>query len=426
VLPDRPAAQSKNLSSTFPLRHFSEQTLQHLARGCLDLPEACCYGSNPMPRNARRWVLLVLVLGIIGFFLYRFRGSITLEGFRWSMVGQSLREARISLLVLALVAIYACYAIRAARWVHFCRWLGETRFGSVYAATLAGFSCTVLLGRAAEPVRPVLIARKSSISMPSMFGVYVLERVADMAATALLAGGALLFFERHGGVGSDNALLLKLARSAGVLLLAALVAAIAFLVYFRYHGARWLAKKLEHPNWRTGWRAKFAELLQGFSDGLRGVRTWGDLAALAAYTAIHWLLVVFIYLWVAHAFGGELARLSFAGAALVLAFTMVGSAAQLPGVGGGSQLASFLVFTLIFGVDKEPAAVATIVTWLITFVGCCVIGLPLLFREGWSVGELKRMARAEEKAGEAELLAEAEHGGEPAAGPQAPSKELSN
>jgi hypothetical protein len=249
----------------------------------------------------------------------------------------------------------------------------------------------------------------------------VLERVADMAATALLAGGALLFFEQRGTVSSGNALLLKLARSAGALLLVALVGAIAFLIYFRHHGAQWLAKKLEHPDWRRGWRAKVAALLEGFSDGLRGVRTWGDLSALAAYTALHWLLVVLIYFWIAHAFEGQLRSLSFAGAALVLAFTMVGSAAQLPGVGGGSQVASFLVFTLIFGVDKEPAAVATIVTWLVTFVACCLVGLPLLFREGWSVGELKRLARAEEEAGEAELLAEAEHGGE---GP-AESKETS-
>jgi glycosyltransferase 2 family protein len=369
-----------------------------------------------MLRNSRRYLLLLLVLAVLGYFLYRFRGSVTLEGFRWQMVGTSLREARISLLLLALVTIYVCYAVRALRWVRFCRWLGETHFWSVYSATLSGFTCTFLLGRAAEPVRPVLIARKSTISMPSMFGVYVLERVADMAATALLAGGALLFFEQRGSVGSGNELLLKLARSAGALLLVALVGVITFLIYFRYHGAKWLAKKLEHPNWRKGWREKVAVLLEGFSDGLRGVRTWGDLSALAAYTAVHWVLVLLIYLWIAHAFGGQLASLSFAGAALVLAFTMVGSAAQLPGVGGGSQLASFLVFTLIFGVDKEPAAVATIVTWLITFAGCALIGLPLLLREGWSVGELRRMARAEEQAGEAELLAEAEHGGEVAVG----------
>ncbi len=369
-----------------------------------------------MLRKSRRYLLLLLAILALGYFLYRFRDSITLEGFRWGMVAASIREARISLLLLSLAAIYACYALRALRWMRFCRWLGPMRFWDVYGATLAGFTCTFLLGRAGEPIRPVLIARKSSLSMPGMFGVYVLERVFDMAATALLAVVALLLFERKGMAGPGNDLLLKVARSAGVLLLAGLVGVIAFLIYFRYHGAGWLAGKLERPKWRTGWREKIAVLLEGFSDGLRGVRTWSDLGALAGFTAAHWFLVVFIYLWVAHAFGGELAGLGFAGATLVLAFTMVGSAAQLPGVGGGSQLATFLVFTLIFGVEKEPAAIATIVLWLITFAGCCLAGLPLLLREGWSMGELRRMARAEEQAGESELLAEAEHGGKLRAG----------
>ena len=369
-----------------------------------------------MLSKSRRYLLLLLAVGVLGYFLYKFRNSITLEGFRWQMVLRSIRQARISLLVLSLAAIYVCYALRAVRWIRFCRWLGAMRFWDVYGATLAGFTCTFLLGRAGEPIRPVLIARKSSLSMPGMFGVYVLERVFDMAATAVLAVLALLLFERKGVSGAGNDMLLRVARSAGVLLLLGLVGIIAFLIHFRYHGAEWLAEKLKRPKWRTGWREKVAALLEGFSDGLRGVRSWSDLGALAGYTAAHWLLVVFIYLWVAHAFGGELASLGFAGATLVLAFTMVGSAAQLPGVGGGSQLATFLVFTLIFGVEKEPAAIATVVLWLISFAGCSLVGLPLLLREGWSMGELRQLARTQKQTEEALLLAEAEQGGQALAG----------
>ncbi len=375
-----------------------------------------------MLRNSRRYLLLLLAVVVLGYFLYRFRGSITHGEFRWQLVWASLREERISLLLLSLVTIYACYAVRALRWVRFCHWLGETHFWSVYSATLAGFTCTFLLGRPAEPVRPVLIARKTTISIPGMFGVYVLERVFDMAATAVLAGGGLLFFNRAGNAAARSDVMWNVARSAGALLLAGLVGVIAFLIYFRYHGARWLANKLQHPKWRKGWREKVAALLEGFSDGLHGVRTWDDLAVLSFYTALHWALVVAVYAFIAHAFPGKLSTLTLGNIVLVVAFTLVGSAAQAPAVGGGSQAATFLVLTLIFGVDKEPAAVAAIVIWLITFAGCCLVGLPLLFREGWSVGELKRMARAQEQAGEAALIAEAEHGGEVNAGSKETSK----
>jgi hypothetical protein len=363
-------------------------------------------------------LILLVALGALAFFFYKFRNSITIHGFRWSMVGQSLSEARLDLLLLATIAIYGCFAIRALRWMRFSHALAGNsprgrfamHFWNVYSATLMGFSCTFLLGRAGEPIRPVLIGRKESLSIPSMFGVYVLERIFDMAVTAVLAGMALVLFERR-TVAAGAARFVAEARSAGVALLVLLVAAISFLIYFRYHGAAWLARRLQNPKWRTGWREKMAVLLEGFSDGLQGIRTWNDLGVLVGYTAVHWVGVTAVYLWVAHAFGGALARLTFAGALLVLAFTMVGSAMQLPGVGGGAQVATFLVLTLIFGVEQGPAAIMAIVVWLISFASCCVVGLPLLFKEGWSMGELRRMAQAEERAGEAALLAEAEKGG---------------
>jgi uncharacterized protein (TIRG00374 family) len=361
-----------------------------------------------MPRNSKKYLLLLIGLLGFGYFLYKFRNAVTLEGFRWSMVGQSLRQAQLPLLFLSVVTIYACFAIRSLRWMRFSRALGPTRFTNVYSATLMGFTCSFLLGRAAEPVRPVLIARKDSLTISGMLGVYVLERVFDAAATAVLAGFALLLFDR-GGVGAgQGGALMKIARSAGALLIVGLIVVIAFLIYFRYHGGHWLSKKLQHETWRTGWRARIAALLEGFSDGLQGIRTWSDLGVLLAYSALHWILVIFVYFWVAHAFGGQLATLSFAGAALALAFTLVGSAAQLPGVGGGAQLATFLVLTLIFGVAKEAAATVSIFLWLVSFATCCFAGLPLLIREGWSMGDLRRMAAAEERAGETELLVEAE------------------
>jgi uncharacterized membrane protein YbhN (UPF0104 family) len=85
-------------------------------------------------------------------------------------------------------------------------------------------------------------------------------------------------------------------------------------------------------------------------------------------------------------------------AMLVLAFTLVGSAVQVPGVGGGSQAGSIIAYTAIFGVEREPAVAAAIVLWLISFAMCTLVGVPLLVREGWSLGELRRMAKDEEAA----------------------------
>jgi glycosyltransferase 2 family protein len=353
-----------------------------------------------MPKLQRYLLLFLAALAVV-FFFYKFRNSIGLEGFRWEMVGASLRHSRVGLLLLGVAIIYICFAIRALRWMRFCRWLGPAHFWNVYNATLMGFACVFLLGRAGEPVRPVLIARKDSLSVPGMFGVYVLERVADIASAVVVAILALALFRRSGlsvASGGTNVPVMQLARSAATVLFVGLVGVVAFLIYFRYHGAAWLFRRLQGSRWRHGWRAKVIALLEGFSEGLQGIRTWGDLSALVFYSAVHWVLISFFYLWVIHAFPGTLSALPFASVLLVMAFSLVGSTIQLPAVGGGSQAATFLVFTLVFGVEKEPAMVASIVIWLIGSASCALVGLPLLFREGWSMGDLQRMANDEKQA----------------------------
>lgn len=364
-------------------------------------PETCWYGRKPMARGSRKYIFVTLGLVALVILIYKSRNSITLAGFSWKEVAASLRDANLALLVAAIAVIFFCYAVRALRWMRFSRWIGPSQFPSVYSATLMGFACVFLLGRAGEPIRPVLIARKDSLPVSGMFGVYILERIFDMGAAAVLAGIGLLFF-RHSSLDTpEGAHLTGLARTAGAGLLVALVAAICFLVYFRYRGAEWLSRRLKETAWHRGWRHRMAGLLEGFSDGLRGVRTWEDLSALVGYTALHWFGVAVCYFMTIRAFGRDFSQLGFLACVVVLAFTLVGSALQLPAVGGGAQAATFLVFTLFFGIAKEPAAVVAIVMWIIAFASCSIAGVPLLFREGWSMGELRRMAAAEEKAAEA-------------------------
>ncbi len=185
-----------------------------------------------------------------------------------------------------------------------------------------------------------------------------------------------------------------------MILLLGLAVTVGFLVYFRLHGAAFLDRRLGAWRERGGGWAKFAGIITGFSHGLQAIRTFGDLVMAVAYSAAHWVLVAMVYLWIPQSFGGKLATIGFSGGMLVLAFTMVGSVLQLPGVGGGSQLASFLAFTTVFGVETEPAAAAAIVLWLVTFAACSLAGVPLLIHEGWSIGELRRAAEREESAAE--------------------------
>lgn len=356
-----------------------------------------------MRRSLRKLIItLVLAVAALAALLYKFRNSLAGGAFHWSVLGNSWRHANPYLLLLGVVSTYVAYLIRAFRWKRMSRYLGPSKIASLYSATLMGFACLVILGRAGEPIRPLLIARKEKLPISGMFGVYLLERALDVGATAVFAGLALIAISRRGLTAASGIPLVHAMQAGGALFLVAFAVLTAFLVYFRLHGAGVVARRfeqsvLEGKN-RTGWRAKIAALIAGLSEGLHALRTWGDLGAAVAWTAAHWILVVYIYVWLAHAFGGRLAALTFSGAMLVLASTMVGSALQLPVGGGGAQVATFLVFTVIFGVEDEPAAAAAISIWLITFASSILVGVPLLLREGWSMGELRRVASAEREA----------------------------
>lgn len=346
----------------------------------------------------RKTIWLLIALLIIAALLYRFRGATMLGGFSWSKLGVTLRGADILLLVLATVGIYVSYAIRAMRWAAFSRYMGRPTFANVYGATIMGFAAIFLLGRAGEPVRPLLIARKDRLPVADSLGVYVLERVFDIGATAVIAICALLVVPREVPPESQSLPLLHDARLAGWTLFGILVALVASLIYFRFHGARFLQSRLSGLQARGSWRAKLLYLIRGFSEGLQAIRSPRDMIVAVVYTAIHWVVVATVYLLVVRSFPGKLAGLDFGAALLVLAFTMIGSMMQLPTVGGGAQVATFLVLTVILGVEKEPAAAAAIVMWLVTFAAASIVGVPLLVHEGWSMGELRSLAREEAKA----------------------------
>ena len=101
----------------------------------------------------------------------------------------------------------------------------------------------------------------------------------------------------------------------------------------------------------------------------------------------HWL--------VTHAYGGVMEHLGAASIMLLLVSAMFGSLIQLPGVGGGSQLATIAVLNRVFGVPNEIAVSCGMLLWVSTFMSVIPAGLLIAHRERLS---LRAVVAAEEKA----------------------------
>ena len=355
-----------------------------------------------MNRTVRRLLIGFVILAALVALAYQSRHKLHLADFTWRKLIHSVGQANVWLLLLSVVAIYGCYALRALRWQRFCRYVGPTNFLNTYTGTLMGFAAVFVLGRAGEPVRPLLLARKERLPASSMFGIYFLERFFDFAAAAVLACLSLLVFPKAlSDAGADTSWVDN-ARKGAWVLLGMMLVLIVLLVYYRLHGAGAVYRR------REGWRAagsmrrRLASVISGVSEGLQAIRTVPDLLAAVGYTVAHWGLAALVYLWVARAFGDAFAHssMNFPGAMLLLTVTLVGSALQIPGIGGGAQFASIIGLTKIFGVEQEPAVAIAVVLWLITFASCTVTGIPLLIHEGMSMGELRQLARDEGQAEE--------------------------
>lgn len=349
-----------------------------------------------MRSSSRKLLYILFVVAVIGFVFYRSSGLLH-SGEFFSNLFKAVRRANPALLALPLVAIYACYAIRALRWQVLQRNLGPSRFWQIYGMTLAGFAAVLALGRPGEPIRVLLLARKEKLPAADLFGIYLVERILDTASTLVVAALALLLIKSGMESKETAGKFVPAFQAAGALLGVGVLAAIAFLVFLRVRGTALLELRLAPWLGAHNWKARVARILMGFARGVQTIRTWGDLALAALYSALHWILVLFVYQWVIRAFGGSLADFRLGDAMLVMALSLVGSIVQLPGIGGGSQLASILVFTKVFGIETELATAVAIVIWLITFAAVAVIGLPILLHQGLSLGKLREMAEHEKE-----------------------------
>ena len=81
---------------------------------------------------------------------------------------------------------------------------------------------------------------------------------------------------------------------------------------------------------------------------------------------------------------------------LLMGFSMVGSVAQLPAVGGGSQLAVISALQVIYGIPPELAVSCGILLWLVTFMAVIPVGLVLAHREHLSLRKISHEAHDQE------------------------------
>ncbi len=293
----------------------------------------------------------------------------------------------------AVALIYVAYIIRALRWKIFLRPVRpQASTWNMVSPTLVGFTGLALLGRPGELIRPYLIARREKLTFSSQLAVWAVERIFDVAAfTLLLVLAAFLAtapkrLAYHRSF--QEAALVFLVLSTGLTIGAIVVSRMGDAL------ANWVERRFAHVASNLGQRV--AVRIREFRGGLHTIHDAWSFVMLAVVSVAMWAIIAVAYKEVTHSYHAEDLEIPQSQVLLLMGSSMVGSVIQLPGVGGGSQLATIAALEHIFDVPKELAASCGIMLWLVTFVAVIPTGLLLAHRERLSLRQLSEESHHEE------------------------------
>jgi uncharacterized protein (TIRG00374 family) len=325
-------------------------------------------------------IIAVITAGLLWLF---FRNIDIAETWR------AMAQADMRLLAGAVLATLVTYVLRAFRWRALLRPIGNARLSTTFRATVIGFTTIFLLpGRVGEVLRAYLVARQEGMKFTATFATVIVERLLDVATVLLLFAASLPL------LGIDVGREVKI---AGLVAGSGAVAALVMLFFMAGHPerlGRWAGKLGRRLPARLA--TLLEQVVRTFADGLAVMRQPSDLLAAVAWSLPVWFSIA-VGIWLT-SLAFDL-TLSFIGSFLVIGYLAVGVSAPTPGGAGGFHYFYWLALTQFFGADSSVAGAAAIILHAISFVPITFLGLYFMWKDGLTLGNLKRM-RSEAQAAE--------------------------
>lgn len=338
--------------------------------------------------------------------------------FDFGVFRAQLATANWGRIAIGVACIYSAYAFRAMRWSFLLRHEKKVSPFSLVGTQVIGFTAVSLIGRVADPVRPYLVAKKTGLPLSNQLAVYVVERLFDFGAMALIISSALLVipYAQTAAVNGHPGffahifaplllrfpILSEIFARFGALIVTVAAVVILFIVRLSGGAAAVFAEKafgLISKNLGASVGSK----IRAFHAGLYAVRTLSDLAIVSALSLLMWGLISMAYMQTVWAFttSPQLASMSVPKCILLMAVSGGASAIQLPILGWFSQIA-FVAGALssFYGVSPEAATACAATLLFVTFL--CIVPVGLIWARIDHVS-LRKVTVESEHAGEAEV-----------------------
>lgn len=338
--------------------------------------------ANPEPTASsgtaghRSTLYLVGVVALLALAFWLLRGRVP---FHWASLADQLTHVTWWRVAVALVVIYVCYWLRAARWAVLLAPMRKSSAMELLPAQVIGFTAVAIFGRVADLARPYMIARRTQTAVTTQIAIYSIERAFDLGAAAILFSVALAFappsLPHH-----------QLFVRAGFLSVALTLALAVVAAMIRFYGDRIAAttERLLHsvaPKLADAAAARVLDLQHGFG----AISTLGEFVSAMSLSLLMWGGIASCYLFTATAFQStpELAGFSFSATMLLLATGIGGGVVQLPVLGWFTQIALFATtLHALFGVPLETATACAAMVFTVMNLSIVPTGLAIAHLQG--------------------------------------------
>ncbi|MGI8734419.1 MAG: lysylphosphatidylglycerol synthase transmembrane domain-containing protein [Pyrinomonadaceae bacterium] len=341
-----------------------------------------------MKSSARKYLefgaLCALAIGILWWFGRKLD---------WAEVRVALGQTNKYLLAAAVLLVCLSYALRAFRWGALLAPLAPARLKHLFAATTIGFAAVFLIGRMGEVVRPVMLPlREPRVRASASFVTIMVERIYDMLAVVVLFAANLLWFSPPENVASE----LSRIRIGGTVLLIAVLAGVAVLIWFRRRSAAvvaWTDLRLRRWSFLPARLTRAViSILEQLARALRVLANARELAITIGWTALIWGGIVVANLLVLRAFG---LNFGLGETVFVLGWSLVGSLVPTPGGAAGAFHAATAAGLIFLGVERETAAAISIVMHVIDFGPSVIFGFFYFVRGDIDFTRLRSLSSPE-------------------------------
>jgi glycosyltransferase 2 family protein len=319
----------------------------------------------------------------------------SLRNVSFEEVVSSFQEMNYVYLLPSVGIIILSYVFRAYRWQALLESSLKVNVSGLYSPMMVGFMGNFLPARAAEILRPYLLAQKYPITFSTAFASIVMERLFDMVVLLLIF---IWVFWFEVDVFSSNIKfsglsIQKMAMTFGEVGLFGVIFLLVFIYVLTKHKKNLMKIVNSFTSFMNKkWSHRIINLIEEFSVGCHVVKNFGTLVKVSIYSVLIWVGNIFWIYPLYFAFGLQNKTIT---SLLILAVmvSIVITVIPTPGFLGSFNAGVLIALHEIMGESEIKSVSLGMVGWVLASGVIIIGGLYFIFHDQMSFKTLIRASK---------------------------------